>query len=152
MIFNPDKFQAIILDKKKSDLSNKQLLIDNQQIKNVSSVELLGIQLDDNLNFNHPISNICRSANQLNALIRLWIFLNFKTRKILKSSSVVSNFNYSLLVPMLSNAKFLNKIVGIHKWSLPFLLSNYTYPCEILLSKAGKVIRNGTSILRTWKL
>ena len=38
MIFNPDKFQAIILDKKKSDLSNKQLLIDNQQIKNVSSV------------------------------------------------------------------------------------------------------------------
>ena len=35
------------------------------------SGELLGIQLDDQLNFIPHISNICKSAaNQLNALIR----------------------------------------------------------------------------------
>ena len=49
MIINPDKFQAIILDKKKSNLTNIPLTIDNQTIKSVPSVELLGIHLDDKL-------------------------------------------------------------------------------------------------------
>ena len=67
-IINPDKFQTIILDKKKSNLTNIPLTIDNQTIKSVPSVELLGIHLDDKLNFNLCISNIRRSAaNQLNA-------------------------------------------------------------------------------------
>ena len=69
MIINPEKFQAIILDKKKSDLANIPLTISNQTINSVPSVELLGIHFDDNLNFNLHINNICRSAaNQLNAL------------------------------------------------------------------------------------
>ena len=69
MIINPEKFQAIILDKKKSDLANIPLTINNQTINSVPSVELLGIHSADNLNFNLHISNICRSAaNQLNAL------------------------------------------------------------------------------------
>ena len=72
MIINPDKFQSVILDKEKSNLTNVPLTIDNQTIKRVPSVELLGIHLDDKLNFNLHISNICRSAaKQLNALIRL---------------------------------------------------------------------------------
>ena len=72
MIINPDKFQAILLDKRKSDHTNEIILVDDQNIKVVSSVELLGIQIDDKLNFNLHISNICRSAaNQLNAFIRL---------------------------------------------------------------------------------
>ena len=40
---NPDKFQAIVLDKKKSNLTNILLTIYNQATKPVSSVELLGI-------------------------------------------------------------------------------------------------------------
>ena len=35
MIVNPDKFQAIIFDKKKSNLTNIPLTIDNQIIKSV---------------------------------------------------------------------------------------------------------------------
>ena len=52
IIINPDKFQVIILDKKKSNLINIPLTIDNQTMKSVPSVELLGIYLDDKLNFN----------------------------------------------------------------------------------------------------
>ena len=69
-IINPDKLPAIILDKKKSNLTKDPLTIDNKTIKSIPSVELLGIHLDDNLDFNLHISNICRSAaNQLKALI-----------------------------------------------------------------------------------
>ena len=51
MIVDPDKFQVIIIDKKKGDHTNEKVVIDNKQIKTVPSVELLGIQLDDKLNF-----------------------------------------------------------------------------------------------------
>ena len=39
IIINPDKFQAIILDKKKSNLTKIRLSIDNQTIKSIPSVE-----------------------------------------------------------------------------------------------------------------
>ena len=68
-------------------------------MKTVPSVELLGIQLDDKLNFSPHLSNICKSAaNQLNALIRLQKFLSFKEKKILINSYFMANFNYCLLV------------------------------------------------------
>ena len=52
MILNPGKFQAILLDKRKSDNTNQRITANHQNIKVVSSVELLGIQIDDKLDFN----------------------------------------------------------------------------------------------------
>ena len=41
MIVNPDKFQVIIINKKKGDQTNENVVTDNKQIKTVPSVELL---------------------------------------------------------------------------------------------------------------
>ena len=49
MIENPAKFQAIVLNKKRSDPTNINPQVDNQVIKSVSSVDPLGIQIDDKL-------------------------------------------------------------------------------------------------------
>ena len=49
MVLNSDKFQAIILDKRKSDHTDEHITVDNQQIKVVSSVKLLGLQLHGKL-------------------------------------------------------------------------------------------------------
>ena len=107
MIIKLDKFQAIILVKKKYNLKNIPLTIDNETIKSVPSVELLGIHLDDKLNFNLHISNICRSAaNQLNALIRLKSYLNFNAKRVLINSYIISNFNYCPLIWIYSTAIF----------------------------------------------
>ena len=122
MITNPDKFQAIILDKKKSKLTNIPLTIDNQNIKSVPSVELLGVHLDDKLNFNLHISNICRSAaNQLNALIRLKSYLSFNAKRVLINSYIISNFNDCPLVWIFSTAKSLNKIESSKKSASIFI-------------------------------
>ena len=84
MIVNPGKFQAIIFDKHKGNHTNQIINIDQKKIKAVSKVKLLGIEIDDKLNFNHHINNICKSAsNQLNALIRLKHLLGFEERKVL---------------------------------------------------------------------
>ena len=122
MIVNPDKFQVIIIDKKKGDHTNENVVIDNKQIKTVSSVELLGIQLDDKLNFSPHISNICKSAaNQLNALIRLQKFLSFKEKKISINSYFMANFNYCPLVWMFSSAVSLKKIYNLQKRAQVFI-------------------------------
>ena len=137
MIINPDKFQAIILDKKKSNLTNIPLTIDNQTMKSVPSVELLGVHLGDKLNFNLHISNICRSAaNKLNALIRLKSYLSFNAKRVLINSYIISNFNYCPLVWIFSTAKPLKKR------ALRFLYNDYSISYEGLLEKSGKVKMN----------
>ena len=79
MIVNPEKFQAIMLNKQKHDYSNETIKFDNKTIETVSSNKLLGVQLDSKLNINLQVSNICESAaNQLSALIRLNNFLCFE--------------------------------------------------------------------------
>ena len=58
IIINPEKSEAITLDRKKSSLTNIPLTIDNQAIKSIPLVELLGIHLDDKLKFNLNMNNI----------------------------------------------------------------------------------------------
>ena len=114
IIVNPDKFQTIVLNKKRFDLTNTNFQVDNQVIKSVLSVELFGIQIDDKLNFNLHISKICKSAaNQLNALIRLKQFLSFHAKEVLINSYIISNFNYCLLVWMFSSTQSLNKVENL---------------------------------------
>ena len=74
--------QGIIIDKKKQSHTAEYISNDLKNIKTSSSVKLLGVHVNDKLNFNLHITNICRSAaNQLHALIRLWMFLNFEEKK-----------------------------------------------------------------------
>ena len=49
IIVNPDKFQAKVLSKKLSDLTNANFQVNNQVIKLVSTVEVLRILIDDKL-------------------------------------------------------------------------------------------------------
>ena len=79
---NPGKFQAIIFDKHKGNHPNQIINTDQKEIiKVVLKVKLLGIEIDDKLNFNHHINNICKStSNQLNTLIRLKYVLGFQER------------------------------------------------------------------------
>ena len=134
MIVNPGKFQAIIIDKHKESYTNQIINIDQKDIKAVSKVKLLGIEIDDKLDFNHHINNICKSAsNKLNALIRLKHLLGFKEQKVLVNTFVMSNFNYCSLVWNVFSAQSLNKIENLRKRALRFLLNDYDSTYEDLL-------------------
>ena len=70
MIVNPDKFKSIILTKNKSDDIPTGFSIGTDIVSIEKSVKLLGIHLDNRLNFNLHINTICKSAsNQLNTLL-----------------------------------------------------------------------------------
>ena len=96
MILNPDKFQAILLDKRNSGLHlNESIRIAKEKIKVVSNVKMLGVHIDSKLNFDLHIDISCKSAsNQLNALVRLKRYLGHGERFVLVNSFIYSNFNY----------------------------------------------------------
>ena len=126
MMVNPGKFQEIIIDKNKKCHTNETLKIRDKIITASLSVKLLDVQIDDQLNFNLHISNICRpAANQFNALKRLICFLAFEEKKTLINSYFYSNFNYCPKVWMFSSVKSLNKVESLQKRALRFLYDNY---------------------------
>ena len=111
MIVNPGKFEAIIIDKRKQDHTNKIFKIVSKGIKVASQVKLFGVEIDNKLNSEQHTNHICKSAaNQLNALIRLKSFLRFQERKVLVNSFTLSNFNYCTPVWMFASSKSLTKI------------------------------------------
>ena len=88
-------------------------------IKSSKEVEILGIKIDKNLNFNNHIKSICRKAGQkLSALLRISSNLNMKQEKLLNKSTIKYQFNYCPLVWMFCSRQSNNLINKIHERSL----------------------------------
>ena len=82
MIINPDKFQAIALQKRnKNNNTNIALNIENITIKTSKSVKLSGITIDNKLNFEEHISVLCKKASlQINAISRFQSYMGKKKK------------------------------------------------------------------------
>ena len=59
MIVNRDKFEAVAFDKRRSSNTEVKFIIGSEQIQAVPSVDILGITIDDKLNFKLHIDKIC---------------------------------------------------------------------------------------------
>ena len=136
MIVNPGKFRGILFDKHKGNYTNRIININQKEIKAVAKVKLLGIEINDKVNFNFHIKNICKSAsNHHNALTRTSIRIQGKRGA--NNTFVMSNFNYCSLIWNFSSAQLLNKIENVQKRALRFLLNDYDSTFEDLLQKSG---------------
>ena len=100
IIVNPEKFQAMLVSKRKNNIpKDLTISINDMNIKRNDSSKLLGIILDNKLNFEKHISPIFKYAScQLNILFRLKNFLGIKGRKVLIESFFYSSFQYFPLV------------------------------------------------------
>ena len=75
MVVNPDKFLLLGCQKDKKCT----FVIDNNTIISTDCVKLLGVDIDNQLNFANHISNLCTKANRkLNALLRIRSKLDLK--------------------------------------------------------------------------
>ena len=139
MLVNLDKFQSMIISSKK-DPSKSVLNINGVELTMESSVKLLGIEIDNKLNFEKQISNICQKAsNQLNAICRLQTFMGHKEKEAMINAFEHSNFNYGSLIWHFSSKKSQNKIKKIHERSLKFLSNDYVSSSTELLEKSTSV-------------
>ena len=115
------------------------LKFDNKIIQTSSEAILLGIEIDNNLNFNKHIHEITkRAAGQLNFLSRQQKFLNQNAKKVVIESFVLANFNYCPLVWHFCSSESMKKLERIQERALRLLLNDYESDYEALLLKSNK--------------
>ena len=105
-----------------------------------SKLELLGIKIDINLNFNEHVTDLCKKGNQkLHALARISKYLNEDKLYILMKTFIHSRFNYCPLVWMFHTRTLNNKINKLHKRALRIVYSNGELTFPELLDKENSI-------------
>ena len=66
LLANPEKFQSLSINPRNIDAPNsdRALNIDKQEIKKTEQIKLLGVYIDENLNFAGHISDLCTRTSQ----------------------------------------------------------------------------------------
>ena len=101
------KFQSMLISSHGCD-------VDDKCWKYSQAMKVLGVKIDDKLNFTEHISDVStRAGRQLNILQRLKKVLDYKSRMAIYKSFIMSNFNYYPIVWMFTFKKSLDRIENI---------------------------------------
>ena len=87
MVPNPDKCHYIVIGH--NDPSHK-IILNNNEIPSFNEEKLLGILLDNKLNFDYHVTSLCKKAGQKLALARINHYL-IPDQNILQLNSVVKS-------------------------------------------------------------
>ena len=134
---NPNKFQGILFNRG-HNVSSMQLQVNDNDISFVSSINALGICIDDKLNFNDHVDRICsKAACQVSALQRLTSVLGFPSRKAIYNSFISTYFNYCPTVWFFTTRASIQKVEHIQERALRFVLRDSSSEYNTLLYKAN---------------
>ena len=113
------------------------------------SEKILGLSMDNNLDFSGHICNICKTANQkLNALFRVSVSMNLDKCSLLIFSFIKSHFNYCPLIWMFSNRKSIKKVSKIQERYLRSTTNNYKLSYEELLDLTNEICISAPTVLK----
>ena len=88
-------------------------------------VKLLGIYIDNRLNFDYHISQLCKKAGKkLHALTRVFNYMNISQRKLIANAFIMSQFSYFPLIWMFHNRAKKHRINRIHERTLRLIYPN----------------------------
>ena len=133
---NPSKFQGILF-KGNKQASDFKVSIGGQNIEFSKSMTSLRICIDENLNFDFHVNNICQKAScQISASQRLTGLLDLASRMAIYTSFISSNFNYCPLVWFFTSRSSINEIPKLQERALRFVLKYSMSDYESLLSKS----------------
>ena len=103
---NNDKCHLLVLNHEGNLVKNG-----DEEIIGCTSIKLLGITIDNKLNFIEHVTKICKKAKQkLHALARIAKYLDTDKLKIIMKTFMESQFNYCPLVWMFHSRTLNNKI------------------------------------------
>ena len=128
------------------------LNFNNLTIKSSEEVEILGIKIDNNLNFNNHINLISRKAGQkLSALLRISSNLNMKQKKLLYKSIIKSQFNYCPLVWIFCSRQSNNLINKTHEPSLRISnkdqKTSHVRNLQVIITDIYKIVNGVTPLI-----
>ena len=122
---NADKCHLIASSKVPVDIQ-----ISDIKVTSESRVKLLGIHIDNRLNFDYHVSQLCKKASKkLHALARIFKYVETSKRRILVNAFIISQFSYCPLIWMFHSRKMEHSINRIHERALRLI-----YPSDSKLT------------------
>jgi len=137
MTLNPQKCKNMLVAKASKLKSNPilEIAIDNHVIQNKTSLNLVGVEIDNQLNFNQQTTNICKKINkQLGVLSRFKNLLSSTTKKALYQAYILPHLLYCSDVWQYCGKRNQDKIEKLNERALRFVL-NERYEYNKLLEK-----------------
>ena len=129
---NADKCHLLVTNHDEDVSAN----IDGEIIKGNRSVKLLGINIDNNLNFNEHVSIICNKVSlKLHALTRISHFLSTEKLRMIMKAFIESQFSYCTLIWMFHSRTLSNRINRLHERALRLVYKDHTSTFDDLLDK-----------------
>ena len=108
---NTDKCHLIV-----STDEPTEIRVGESLIKNSTCEKLLGVKIDNRLNFDICVKGLCKKTNnKLRALARATPYMSLKKKKILMKSFFNVQFNYCPLIWMLHSRSNNYKIKHLHE-------------------------------------
>ena len=131
---NPDKFHLLLSDTDDS----LSMRVSGFDISNTLSQKLLGVKIDNKLNFGAHVTSLCNKASQkLHALSRVSNYMDLGQRKVIMHSFILSQFGYCPLVWMLHGRQLNNRINRIHERSLRIIYRDASSSFKALFERDG---------------
>ena len=129
---NADKCHLLVLKHK----DEMKINVHDKFINGEEIVNLLGIKIDNNLDFEEHVTSLCKkSSHKLHALARVASFMDKNKLRSLMKAFIESQFSYCPLVWMFHSRKLNNIINRIHERALRIAYNDYNTSFEELLIK-----------------
>ena len=114
--------------------------ISDIKVTSESRVKLLSIHIDNRLNFDYHVSQLCKKASKkLHALARIFKYVETSKRRILVNAFIISQFSYCPLIWMFHSRKMEHSINRIHERALRLI-----YPSDSKLTFKELLNKNKT--------
>ena len=109
-------------------------VIDGEIIKGSKTVKLLGINIDNELNFNIHVSSICNKVSlKLHALARISHMMSSDKLRLVLKAFIESQFGYCPLIWMFHSRTLNNRINRLHERALRLVYKDNKSSFESLL-------------------
>ena len=118
---NPDKFQSLIINPRKLDKnkSDTVLNIDDRNIIKTEKIKLLGVYIDDKLEFTEHIRELCIKASQkVGVLSRLRNLIPCKAKLLLYKTFILPHLTYCHLTWQFCRSSDKRKLERIQERAL----------------------------------
>ena len=111
--------------------------VNNEEIKTVDNIMLLGVKIDSKLNFSDHISSICKKASQrIGLLMRLRNLIPTKVKLVLFKSAILLYLTYCHLVWHFCKSSDARKLERLQERELGAVYSDKHTSCSQFLKRA----------------
>ena len=133
---NCDKYQAMVLGSQK-DARKVDMDICGEKVEQTQSIKILGVNLDENLNFSYHIGEICKKVSRLIGILRrLKNLIPVSAKLLLYKSAIMPHLTYCHLVWHFCRASDSRKLERLQERALRFVYDNTNDSYDALLKKA----------------